>query len=208
MELSLETSVHILAVRLTSSRQSLSRRHLSSSQVASVSVPFIENKVTMTDGQDENGLRMRNTGKLGTDGGSNDTDKRAMIATGELGAVVPSDSRASDRPTGSREISPNGKENQQASDCTDENAQSGGGDEGMDDPKSRSRFSSVTERIRSPLLGTLKLDEIRDSINRNVEVQYVSSTRFYVDTGDIVVVLTIGSHLCTSHLIVDYRLRL
>jgi hypothetical protein len=34
-----------------------------------------------------------------------------------------------------------------------------------------SRLESVRQRIRSPLMGSMKLDEIRESISKNVEVK-------------------------------------
>lgn len=38
------------------------------------------------------------------------------------------------------------------------------------DPKGN-RFESVRQRIRSPLMGSLKLEDIRESITSNVEVK-------------------------------------
>lgn len=50
----------------------------------------------------------------------------------------------------------------------------GDGGDGADDPahgKATSRFNSVKQRMKSPLMGTLNLEEIRDTISKNVEVK-------------------------------------
>ena len=131
-------------------------------------------------------LRRRRTGQRAGEEDSDDTDRPSTPTQSGSSAFAPS--RPADIPLpnddvdetaelggnesdsiASRDSSLSKQGSWQTTESADNDEKEGEEGEGTEGKKPLGRFSSMTQRIKSPLMNTLNLEELRESISKNVE---------------------------------------